>query len=64
MNLNKFNDKYSNIITKNFKRKEKYFLLGDFNVGLLNCDKHAGTNEFLDTFPPHMFLLRVQLKGS
>ena len=50
MNLNKFNDKYSNIITKNFKRK-KYFLLGDFIVDLLNCDKHAGTNEFLDTFP-------------
>ena len=51
MNLNKFNDKYSNIITNNFKRKEKYCLLGDFNVDLLNCDKYAGTNEFLDTFP-------------
>ena len=38
MNLNKFNDKYSNIITNNFQRKEKYFLLGDFNVDLLNCD--------------------------
>ena len=36
MNLNKFNDKYLNILLQEIsKEKKNIFLLGDFNVGLL-----------------------------
>ena len=48
MDLNKFNDNYLNILLQKIsKKKEKCFLLGDFNVDLLKYDKHTGTNEFI-----------------
>ena len=58
MNLNEFNDNYLNI-AKNFKRKEKCFFLGDFNVDLLKYDKHAGTNEFIDSLSSFKYLLYI-----
>ena len=45
--------KYTTI--KNSKRKE-CFLHGEFNVDWLKNDKHAGTNEFLDSISSYMFL--------
>ena len=47
------------LIQKKKKEKENNFLLGDFNVDLLNYDEHAGTNKFLDSFSSYMFLLDV-----
>ena len=44
---------------KNFKRKEKCFLLSDFNLDLRKYDKHAGTNAFLDSLSSYMFLLYI-----
>ena len=38
------------------KEKKKVFLLGDFNVDLLEYDKHAGTNEFIDSLSSYMYL--------
>ena len=57
MNLNAFNDNYLNIILqKKSKEKKNVFLLGDFTVNLLKYDKHAGTNEFIDSLSPYMYL--------
>ena len=57
MNLNEFNDNYLNILLQKIsKEKKNAFLLGDFNVDLLKYDKHAGTNEFIDSLSSYMYL--------
>ena len=57
MNLNEFNDNYLNILLQKIsKEKKNVFLLGDFNVDLLKYDKHAGTNEFIDSLSSYMHL--------
>ena len=33
-----------------------FFLLGDFNVNLLNYNEHNQTNEFLDSLAPNSFI--------
>ena len=42
-----------------FRRKINVFLLGDFNVDLFKYDKHAPTDEFLDSLSSHMFLQHI-----
>ena len=57
MNLNEFNDNSLNILLqKNSKEKKNVFLLGDFNVDFLKYDKHARTNEFIDSLSSYMYL--------
>ena len=57
MNVNEFNDNHLNILLQKIsKEKKNVFLLGDFNVDLLKHDKHAGTNEFIDSFSSYMYL--------
>ena len=57
MNLNEFSDNYLNILLlKISKEKKNVFLLGDFDVDLLKYNKHAGTNEFIDSLYPYMYL--------
>ena len=57
MNLNEFNDNYLNILLqKILKEKKNVFLLGDFNVDLSKYDKHAGTDEFIDSLSSYMYL--------
>ena len=57
MNLNEFNNNYLNILLQKIsKEKKNVFLLGDFNVDLLKYDKHAGTNEFIDSLSSYMYL--------
>ena len=56
MNLNEFNDNYLNILLQNVsKEKKNVFLIGDFNVDLLKHDKHARTNEFIDSLSSYMY---------
>ena len=51
MNLNEFNDYYiNNLLNKLSMENKTVFLLGDFNIDLLNYDQHSLTNEFLDPF--------------
>ena len=53
MDLNEFNDYYiNNFLDKLSKENETVFLLGDFNIDLLNYDQHSLTNEFLDSLSP------------
>ena len=49
MDLVDFNGNYLNKILENISEQQKnFFLLGDFNVNLLNYSEHNETNEFLD----------------
>ena len=60
MNINEFNDDYINeLLDKLSKENKIIFLLGDFNINLLNYDIHLPTNEFLDSFSSHNFLSHI-----
>ena len=60
MDLNEFNDYYiNNLLDKLSKENKTVFLLGDFNIDLLNYDQHSLTNEFLDFLSSHMLLPHI-----
>ena len=57
MNLNEFNNNYLSIPLQNSSyEKKNVFLLGDFNVDLLLYDKHAGTNEIINSLSSYIYL--------
>ena len=60
MDLDEFNDNYLNsVLDKISKENKSVFLFGDFNVYLLKYEKHAPSNEFLDSLSSHMFLPHI-----
>ena len=60
MDLNEFNNYYiNNVMDKLTKENKTVFLLGDFNIDLLNYDQHSLTNEFLDSLSSHMLLPHI-----
>ena len=38
------------------KKRKKGFLIGDFNINLLNCNDHQPTNDFLDSLASNSFI--------
>ena len=55
MDLTDFNCNYLNKLLENISKEQKsIFLLGDFNVNLLN--EHNQTNEFLDSLASNSFI--------
>ena len=57
MDLNNFNCNYLNKLLKNISKKQKsIFILGDFDVNLLNYNEHSQTNEFLDSLASDSFI--------
>ena len=57
MDLTDFNCNYLNKLLENiFKEQKSIFLLGDFNVNLLNYNEHNQTNEFLDSLASNSFI--------
>ena len=57
MNLTDFNCNYLNKLLENIRKEQKsIFLLGDFNVNLLNYNEHNQTNEFLDSLASNSFI--------
>ena len=57
MDLNDFNCNYLNQLIENISKEQKsIFLLGDFNVNLLNYNEHNQTNEFLDSLASNSFI--------
>ena len=57
MDLTDFNFSYLNKLIENISKEQKsVFLLGDFNVNLLNYNEHNQTNEFLDSLTPNSFI--------
>ena len=50
MDLDDFNKNFLNKLLEKVSTEQKsVYLLGDFNVNLLNCNDHPPTNEFLDS---------------
>ena len=57
MDLTDFNCNYLNKLLQNISKEQKsVFLLGDFNVNLLNYNEHNQTNEFLDSLASNSFI--------
>ena len=57
MDLTDFNCNYLNkLLENNSKEQKSIFLLGDFNINLLNYDEHNQTNEFLDSLASNSFI--------
>ena len=60
MKIDEFNDDYLNeLLDKLFKENKTTFLLGNFNINLLNYDIHPPSNEFLDSLSSHSFLPHI-----
>ena len=60
MNINEINDDYLNkLLDKLSEENKNMFLLGDFNINLLNYNIHTPTNEFLDSLSSHYFLPHI-----
>ena len=57
MYLTDFNCNYLNQLLENISKEQKsIFLLGDFNVNLLNYNEHNQTNDFLDSLASNSFI--------
>ena len=57
MDLTDFNSNYlNNLLEKVSKEQKSVFLLGDFNINLLNYNVHNETNEFLNSPVLNSFL--------
>ena len=57
MDVTDFNSNYLNkLLEKISKEQKSVFLLGDFNVNLLNYNEHNQTNEFLDSLASISFM--------
>ena len=57
MDVTDFNKNYLNpVLDKLSKESKQVFLLGDFNIDLLNYNDHQPTNEFLDSLASNSFL--------
>ena len=57
MDLTDFNCNYLSKLLENISKEQKsIFLLGDFNVNLLNYNEHNQTNEFLDSLASNSFI--------
>ena len=57
MDLADFNCNYLNKLLENASKEQKsIFLLGDFNVNLLNYKEHNEANEFLDSLASNLFI--------
>ena len=47
MKINEFdNDYFNKLYDTSFKENKAIFLLGNFNINLVNCDAHPAANEF------------------
>ena len=57
MDLTDFNSNYVNSLLEKISKEQKsVFLLGDFNINLMNYNVHNPTNEFLDSLASNSFL--------
>ena len=56
MDVLDFNFFINQLLDKISKEQKQIFLLGDFNINLLNCNKHQPTNKFLDSLASHSII--------
>lgn len=51
-----FNDKIAHIMSKIKNESKLCYMLGDYNINLLNCDVHQPTHDFVDTCFSNCFI--------
>ena len=51
-----FSDKFSNILSQISKDNKHCYVMGDFNLNLLQYNYHVPTQEFIDSLFSHAFL--------
>ena len=57
MDLADFNSNYLNNLLEKISKEQKFvFLLGDFNINLMNYNVHNPANQFLDSLASNSFL--------
>ena len=57
MDLTDFNCNYLNTLLDNISKEQKsIFLIGDFNVNLLNYNEHNQTNKLLDSLASNLLI--------
>ena len=62
MDVSDFNKNYLNtLLDKLSKENKQVFLLGDFNINLLNYNDHQPTNEFLDSLASNSFIPYIHI---
>ena len=54
--INTFNDKLGRIMDQIKSENKLCYLLGDYNINLLNCEKHDPTGQFFDVITSNGFL--------
>ena len=54
--IHEFNEFLEDCLDKIKAEKKKAYLLGDFNINLLNSDQHIPSKEFIDTLFSHSFM--------
>ena len=60
MDVTDFNQNYLNgLLDKISKEEKNIFLLGDFNINLLNYNEHRPTNDFLDSLASSSLFLYI-----
>ena len=60
MDVADFNKNLNPLFDKLTKEKKQLFLLGNFNINLLNYNNHQPTNEFLDSLALNSFRPYIQ----
>ena len=58
-NVDKFNDYINQTMEKISKENKLIFLIGDFNINLLNYESHGETNDFINTMISHNLLPHI-----
>ena len=58
-NVDKFNDYINQTMEKISKENKLIFLIGDFNINLLNYESHGETNDFINTMISHYLLPHI-----
>ena len=56
-NVNDFVTRMNNVLEKISQDKKTCYLMGDFNLNLLNNENHNATGEFLDDLYSHLSFL-------
>ena len=56
INVLDFNSLINQLLDKISKEQKQIFLLGDFDINLLNYNEHQPTNEFLDSLAPNSII--------
>ena len=59
MDVLEFNNYLNQVLEKVSKEQKQFFLLGDFNINLLNYNVHQPTNDFLDSLASNSIITYI-----